>query len=159
MKKFLEKFWELDELLQKHFIELGAMAIGVLICAVGIGMQSKSLSMFLLISIFSVLILILANFRMQQCYDGKVVSVEGEVIEIYNRKKKKLKGRLGRSYILIKQEENYIKIYHDNLKKIREGSTVKAFIRPKELTQENQNMFVCQEAFFVGVQSFSIEKK
>lgn len=151
LKNAKEKFQMLDELLQKHFTEQFMIILGLLFLGIATFVATFNVTAFLVFIAIAVSYAIFIYYRLMKCFDEKIVTLEGVVHFVFEKKKIKDKFNLERNHFVLKQGANYIKIYVGNVKKIKEGNEVRAYLEPSQLIQKNEDTYVCNEIFHVAV--------
>lgn len=162
MKEKNKKFNELNEDLQTHFIEMGIYGAGLVLIGIIAMFYTGSAFVFFLFVALALLYVLFIYYRLTLCYEGKIIYLEGEVVEVYNKKEVKEKFSLERPHFVISQNEKeriYIKIYYGNVKKIKEENIVKVYINPKGMRQINEDTYSCDNVFHVVVKRKSNAKE
>jgi len=148
-----EKFKNLDSGLQDHFIKQGLFDIIIFFFGLILLFYTKSIVPFLVTAIIGFAFAILIYIRLQMCLEEKVVFMDGVIVEIFDKKKAKnmLRLTLERNYIVVKQDDIYIKIYVENLKKYNIDNVVRVFVEPKNMRIENENTYICNGIFLINI--------
>ena len=135
----------MDEALKRHFVELLMMVILIFFCGMYFGLSYGSITMFLFFFVLALALLLYCYYRLRLCLDEKIVFADGEIIEIYNASLTKKK--LGRNYILMKQDNIYVRVYYSKVRKFKENNVVRLYFNPNNLRRENDDTFVCDSFF------------
>lgn len=148
-KIFKGSFNELDQHLQKHLTIKLLYCIALALLTIGIGLFYKNITLFLMLLVAFLLFLAYSYYELTLCLQDKLVFIDGEIAELHE--KSKIKGTIGidRNYILLKQENVYIKIYKENINGFKEGNLIKAYIKPTALRPINEDTFECTSVFHV----------
>lgn len=151
LKKAKEKFQMLDELLQKYFTEQFVVVFGLLFLGIATFVATFNVTALLLFIGLAVSYAIVIYYRLMKCFEEKIVTLEGEVYFVYEKKKIKDKFSLERNHFILKQGDNYIKVYMGNVRKIREGNELRVYLEPSQLIRKNEDTYVCNGIFHVAV--------
>ena len=148
MKDLVNKFSMLDDALKRHIFSLGLASVFMLLCGIYFGLAYQSMAMLFFFLIIFLLMCLFAYYRLMLCIEEKIVFADGEIVEIYNASLTKKK--LGRNYLLIKQEDAYIKVYYHKVRKFKENNLVRLYFTPDSLISENRDTYVCNSIFLIS---------
>lgn len=149
-KKIFEgSFSELDADLQKYLTVKAIYCTGFLLFTIAIGLIYKSFSLFFILLTAVLLYSGLCYYELTLCLSNKLASIEGQVNNVYKRHAVKNLVGFERNFIMLKQDDVYIKIYKEKVDAYKEGNMLKVFVRPSSIRQINQDTFECTSVFHV----------
>lgn len=148
-KLFEASFSELDVELQKYLYKKILAGIGILLLDIACSLYYKNLSLFFIGFIGLLMYVAMTYYEIVICLQNKLVSIEGEIVEIY--KKEIVKGIIGidRNYILLKQDNVYIKIYLEKIKAYKTKNILKVYLKPGTLKPINEDTYECLSIFHI----------
>lgn len=151
-EKVQPKFEEIEYELRTHFIKQLLLAGTILILGIVIGVFVKSVYLTLYMSMFSIIYVMFVYFRILMCYNGKIVTLEGTVVEIRNRKQKGFNERLNRPYIMVIQDNGtYVKIFNSNTCASKEGNVIKAYAPYSSIKTINEDTVSVDNIYYILV--------
>ena len=148
MREKISKIMMMDEVLKKDFVEHLLVVVGIIICGMYFGMTYGNISIFLVFLVIALCVLLYTYYRLTLCLDEKVVFADGRIVEIYNNVL--IKGKLGRNYIVIRQDDVFIRIYIAKVRKYKENNVIRLYFKPSDLQRENDDTFVCHSYFLIS---------